>query len=729
MRPLAFVLVLFACEGPPGPLGPEGPSGPAGDVGDPGDIGPPGDPGQPGTPPPSSWFAGPGIDVTITDLTIDASSARVTFEITDAAGIPVDRKGRAALPLTEAPATLSFVLAQLAELPDGSPAQYTAYTVNAAGDQAATEATGTFETIDVTAGAYRYTFAAPLAGFDASKTQTVMAIASRTIDGVQVFDRETFSVRPDASRAVVLREEVTDESCNSCHGQLALHGGRYTRPEQCVMCHTPQSSDPESGNTVDFKVMIHKIHRGKTLPSVLAGEPYRIIGFGGREYDFSTVGFPGFTTNPAQNLQRCETCHAGAQGDRWKTEPNREACLSCHDRTAFVLPVPAGMTLHGGGSQPDNAPCGVCHPATGSIAGVLDKHYTVGLLSPTAIDFVFELQSITNTGPGQTPTLTFRATANGAPRDLQATPMASLSATIAGPTTDYASYWQARIQGTGAVGSLVAIDAANGVFAYTFPAAAAIPPTATGSYVVGLEGNFTPPGGVRTGVRAPVLTFAVTDSVPVPRREIISPAKCNGCHVDLAFHGGSRKSADYCLLCHNPNNANDERVARFETPNSVIAEPVDFRVMIHKIHMGDQLSETYVLGGSVPTSGNPAGSPAPFNELRYPRPRTDCEACHDGTTWTLPMDRSPAYLPSIALEMSCSELPGADGNNFCDNGFWSIASTIPIPPASSVCTSCHDSGAVAAHALLNTTSNGIEACDTCHGTGSMFAVEAFHGTP
>ncbi|HEX3761027.1 MAG TPA: OmcA/MtrC family decaheme c-type cytochrome [Kofleriaceae bacterium] len=716
-----MVVFAVACEGPTGPQGPEGGPGSQGPQGPPGATGDAGAPGESGTGP---WLTQPGVAVQVTGLAFAGDAAKVRFTLTDGAGAPLDVSGR----LTGGTVAMSFVLAQLATRPDGSPAQYTAYTTTqvtgagATATQATTESTGALDVVDVARGAYAYTFAAPLTGLDPALTQTVGALAVRSTAGSQVIARATFSARPDGG-AVIAREEVTDATCNGCHKALAMHGGRWTHPAQCILCHQPQSSDPFTGNTLDFRVMIHKIHDGAGLPSVAAGTPFQIVGFQQSVNDFSTVVFP-------QSIQRCAACHAGAQGDRWQTSPGKAACTSCHDNIAFAQPVPAGMTLHGGGVQPSDASCAVCHPATGGIVGIADKHLT-GLLSPTATTVALAIQSITSTGPGQTPTMTFTAQVNGAPVDLTAHPLTSLTATIAGPNTDITTEWQAKMQGSGAVGTLALLDAASGLHSYTFPPSAAIPAAATGSYTVGLEGYLQPTASdPRYAAVNPVLAFAVTDPAPQPRRSIVSRDNCNGCHYDLAAHGGTRKNPDYCVLCHNPANFDSPGAPRFQGTSNVVAEALDFRHMLHKVHAGDQLGQPYVLGGfPLPSAANPAGTQNDFAATRYPRPLTDCAACHTSKTWTLPMAASPAYAPTTSGLMSCAAAGGTTPGAFCANPFWTATSTVQLAPQTSVCTSCHDAPFTLAHAQLNTTAAGVEACATCHGPSMAYDVAAFHGTP
>ena len=83
------------------------------------------------------------------------------------------------------------------------------------------------------------------------------------------------------------------------------------------MCHNPggngiQTVDPDTGNSIDFEVMIHKIHMGSSLPSVIAGTPYQIIGFQQSVNDFSSVVFPADTRN-------CRMCHEGGSYPRAST--------------------------------------------------------------------------------------------------------------------------------------------------------------------------------------------------------------------------------------------------------------------------------------------------------------------------------------------------------------------------------------------------------------------------
>jgi OmcA/MtrC family decaheme c-type cytochrome len=146
--------------------------------------------------------------------------------------------------------------------------------------------------------------------------------------------------------------------------------------------------------------------------------------------------------------------------------------------------------------------------------------------------------------------------------------------------------------------------------------------------------------------------------------------------------------------------------------------------------MGEELTQSYILGGNpAPTVANPLGAPEDFGKIRYPRARTACVACHTGTSWQLPMTASTKYIPSTVVEMTCTEMAGTDTDGYCTSPFWTVSKTTKIAPESSVCTSCHDAPYTAAHAVVNTTSGGVEACATCHGPGKEFDVARYHGTP
>jgi OmcA/MtrC family decaheme c-type cytochrome len=138
-----------------------------------------------------------------------------------------------------------------------------------------------------------------------------------------------------------------------------------------------------------------------------------------------------------------------------------------------------------------------------------------------------------------------------------------------------------------------------------------------------------------------MLAFAVTDAEAQPRAELVDSDACNACHADLAAHGSQRRNPTYCTTCHNPNTVGVERFARFEESTEDIPT-VDFKVMVHKIHMGEALTQQpYILGGFPPPSeSNPGGNPVDFGEVRYPTNQGNCSMCHLDGTYALPLPAS-----------------------------------------------------------------------------------------
>ena len=466
---VSAALPILGCEGPAGPPGEQGDAGPpgVGVTGPAGDAGTPGPTGDAGTPGRNAYLTVEGLQILIQGVTITGTRATVTFQITDSAGTPLDREGV----YTEGAVDVRFALAWLAQT-TATPAQalqYTSYVTNAAGTQAAEDSGGVFDDVDPVHGVYSYTLGAPIDVADPAKTHTIAARATRPFQGVTYPAEAEYDFLPGGGTPTVLRDVVDTTACNGCHDPLEAHDGLWRDVRACVLCHTPQTVDG-AGNPVDFKLMVHEIHRGKALAGVQAGVPYQLVDDPENVHDYSTVGYP-------QALQRCDTCHTGKQGQLWQTEPSQALCTTCHDGVYFGATAPSPwMTAHPCNVQPTNAQCTTCHPATNGLAPIVDVHLTPAT-DPACPTLALAILSVTDTAPGSTPEIVFTVTENGAAHDILASPLSRLAVTVAGPTTDYASYFQETIQGNGATGTLTQ-SGQPGTYLYVFPSP--MPASATG---------------------------------------------------------------------------------------------------------------------------------------------------------------------------------------------------------------------------------------------------------
>jgi OmcA/MtrC family decaheme c-type cytochrome len=533
-------------------------------------------------------------------------------------------------------------------------------------------------------------------------THTIAAYGRRTMpadimDGKVYIDNDEFDFRPDGQTVTAKWDEIQEKNaCNQCHDPLAAHGDVRQDAKLCVLCHSPQNTDPDTGNLLDMRVFIHKIHRGSSLPSVQAGTKYHIIGNAQSDNDFSTVVFP-------QDIRNCQNCHEGrdpklkpSQSDVWYTKPARAPCGACHDNVDWVTGA-----NHAGGPQLDDKACASCHVPQGDQewdAGIRTAH-TVPYRSKQLKGLNATILSVTNVGAGKKPVVTFKMTENDGtildPKTLGNSNAPSVNLLLGGPTTDYAID-PFRENGAGAVfnGSLAT---------YTFTNA--IPANAKGSWAVAIEARrtitFNPaprqgPATYTEGAVNPIFYIAVTDGTAVPRRNVVVLDNCNKCHDRLATtfsHGGQRIAIEECVICHNPNASDKARRPADQGP----PESISLKRLIHRIHTGENLTQDFTVFGF--------GGGTNFNDVRYPGDRRDCVQCHTSTsTYNIP-------LPTGAIPV------------VTQRDFFS-----PQGPATAACLGCHDNVDVAAHAYLNTVMSPFfgEACATCHGDGKDHDVVKVH---
>ncbi len=215
------------------------------------------------------------------------------------------------------------------------------------------------------------------------------------------------------------RAVTANANCEQCHVSIRAHDGKRRDVAQCVLCHTSGAEDVNDpaqfggtpGVSIDMRVVMHKVHDGRHLPSVNGvatdalgfvtygnpPQPYVLVDGVTGAHDYSDVGFPAFpnrllpmprdfgysslspSERAAEDLVRsgvttCSACHgdpdrdgplaAPAQGDVVYAEPSRRACGSCHDLVDFS--VGFERNLQQMPPQLDDSDCFQCHAPDGA---------------------------------------------------------------------------------------------------------------------------------------------------------------------------------------------------------------------------------------------------------------------------------------------------------------------------------------------------------------------------
>ncbi len=372
--------------------------------------------------------------------------------------------------------------------------------------------------------------------------------------------------------------------------------------------------------------------------------------------------------------------------------------------TALAIPLLLLTACGGGGGSGTQAPAS----STGTSAGALSFTITsVTVASPPVVDF-----SVTDENDDPFPGLQ--------DSDLRF----NIAKLIPRGTDGNPSHWQNYILNASNNGSQerlrnpprpgevygTLVNHGDGSYTYTFAtdittvAAGCSPCTTPGGTILDLsyQPALTHRLGIQQGNSALPTANAVCDFVPasgtscidpasggIYSREITSTSKCNECHDRLVAHG-SRYETRLCVTCHNPGSWADSTT------------PVDFKVMIHKIHHGEDLpsGDGYSVGNH------------DFSDVVFPQDIRNCDKCHDGADPETPQGDSWQRVPGLAACGSCHD----------DIDFSVDGSACFIDPAA--CTPDNEIG----HPGGVVTSDSQ--CTQCHGENKPAgSVEAEHTVP
>ena len=593
-------------------------------------------------------FIRPGLKVAIGTVTDMAPGKKPSVEITltDDMNQPIDRLGGK----TPGLVSLRFIPATW----DAAKGYYDDL-INSANGNPSRDNTGTWT--DLGDGKYKYTFAAAMPNFDVNVPMTLACTGNRNmVDylGKSYYVNAFKDFVPATGAPATTWAVTTTAKCNSCHDPVVGHGSNYREAKTCALCHNPNDM---KGNLHEFDMgMWHRIHS-------------------------SNLEDVGEITYPQYYLNNCEACHDAKQpqGTVYLTKPGALACGGCHADIDFAAGV-------GHPAQANDDACASCHqPDSGQEfdASVKGAH-VLPLESKQLKGLKAEILGVANTAPGQNPVVTFKLSDSTGVLDPK--PFGTnANVLLAGPTTDYATWPNIRESVSTAV-----FDGKQGVYTMKWKVPADFKGTLT--YSMDVRRSVTVNGKTfNEGAFNPIFNAAATGEV-VPRRNVVSQAKCLACHDWLPLHGGQRLAVAECLLCHNPPS--DDSSRRTNAADKV-PESIQMARMIHRIHTGEELTQPYTIYGY-------GGNPYDFTEVLYPGDRRNCTFCHTSA--------ATANLPA----------PKGTLNVVTQKDYFT-----PQGPGTAACLGCHDTRDAAAHAYLNTAVFG-EACGACHGANSEWSVAKVH---
>ncbi len=538
-------------------------------------------------------------------------------------------------------------------------------------------------------------------------TYTIGLRAVMQDETIQSFPLLDFQIGTDIFETQI----VEREKCGACHlgadnGQYYFHHvdphseGSFGSPSidswavrTCKSCHNndgyaayrdPDDQDVRIPDPIIHR--IHGIHMGANLENPRNNDPNT-----GIFSDYIDVEFPA-------DVRNCTKCHVD---DRWKTEPSRLACGTCHDNIWFgsAAEIPQTAEAHPGGQQTNDSDCSFCHPPDGS--------WTEGT-APAPIAMVHKVDLSTEFTVELGMTLPANGThyVDGEKPQITVTVKNAATSLAVDPATITEADWNRfRLQVSGprdhtepALTAAAADHELSGSTSYIYndlrvrtdPAdenpgvsRSAKDITYQLADVAGLEaGTYTVFVQLRY-VDNPAIVAVLNFQVGTETEEQKICTNCTDCHGDTKMHGSYPFNPDVCKNCHDYQNQLAGKTGWDDSNWGFGAAPLARR--IHGVHRGHYLDKPEEIHGEEDAEH--------FSSIIFPQDIRNCTKCH------------------------------------ADNPMWKQE------PSRLACLACHDSDEAIYHGQLMTffmmpddpySGNEVETCIVCHGSHADFSPDIMH---